>query len=267
MDRRSLIDDAQRAAHVEGFIISQTAYEAGSALMPHYHDRDYFCIVTSGRFEERASGGSHRCTAETVVFHPRGAVHADTFDAATRCLNVELPDDLGLMYGEFGDAFVRRGQRRGPGLAALARRIERELRVADAASRLALHGLVLELTAEWIRAPASGRRPAWLAEAQRIVRAEYTAGIDCRDIAARVGVHPVRLSREFRIAYRVTMTELALRLRVEHAARLLRTTRRPLVAIALDAGFTDQSHLAKAFRRLTGTTCARYRRAERVEVR
>jgi AraC family transcriptional regulator len=263
MDRRSLIDEAQRAVQVGGFTISQTIHPAGSALAPHYHDLDYFCVVTSGRFEERAGGGSHRCAVGTVVFHPRGDVHADAFDTATRCLNVELPADLGLASRGLGDAFARRDERRGPGLAVLAHRLRRELRAADPAAPLALHGLVLELAAEWVRAPASGRRPAWVAEALRIVRDEYALGIDCREIAARVGVHPVRLSREFRIAYRVTMTELAQRLRVEHAARLLRTTRRPLAAIALDAGFSDQSHLARMFRRHTGTTCARYRNGER----
>jgi AraC family transcriptional regulator len=77
-------------------------------------------------------------------------------------------------------------------------------------------------------------------------------------------VHPVRLSREFRRAHHVTMTELITTLRVEQAAHLLRTTERGLAAIALDTGFADQSHLAKVFRRHTGTTCARYRAGERL---
>jgi AraC family transcriptional regulator len=219
--------------------------------------------VTTGRFEERAGGGSHRCTADTVVFHPPGDVHADVFDAATRCLNIELPAELGLTRAELGDSFRRRDQRRAIGLTALGRRIQRELRRSDAASGFALQGLVLELAAEWSRIDPSARRPVWLDEVFRIVHAEYATGIDCRDIAARVGVHPVRLSREFHRAYHVTMTELAIQLRVEHAAHLLRTTQRSLAAIALDAGFADQSHLAKLFRRHTGTTCARYRRGER----
>ena len=197
------------------------------------------------------------------MFHPPGDVHADAFDAATTCLNIELPAELGLARAEFGDAFRRRDQRRALGLSALGRRIRRELRRCDAASGLALQGLVLELAAEWSRIDASVRRPAWLDEAHRIVHAEYAIGIDCRDIADRIGVHPVRLSREFRRAHGVTMTDLAIQLRVDHAARLLRTTRRPLAAIALDAGFVDQSHLAKLFRRHTGTTCARYRRGDR----
>jgi len=263
MHPRSLTDAAQQARELGGLTISQTVHAAGSLLAPHYHERAYFCLVTAGRFEERAGGGSHRCAADVVVFHPPGDVHADAFDVATRCLNIELPAELGLARAELGDTFRRRDQRRALGLTALGRRIHRELGRSDAASGLALQGLVFELAAEWSRIDPSTRTPAWLGEVFRIVHAEYATGIDCRAIAARVGVHPVQLSREFRRAYHVTMTELAIQLRVEHAAHLLRTTQRPLAAIALDAGFVDQSHLAKLFRRHTGTTCARYRHGDR----
>jgi AraC family transcriptional regulator len=99
----------------------------------------------------------------------------------------------------------------------------------------------------------------WLAEAIRILRAEFRHGIEFRDIAQRIGVHPVRLSREFRRAQRMTMTEFVLRLRVEYASTLLASTAHPLAAVAVESGFADQSHLAKVFRRYTGTTCARYR--------
>ena len=263
MEPRWLSDDAQHARKIGGLTISTTLHAAGSALAPHYHEREYFCFVTAGRFEERAGGAAHRCAAKTIVFHPPGDVHADVFAAPTRCLNIELPPELGLAQAELGDAFRRRDQRRALGLAVLGHRIERELGRADAGSGLALQGLVFELAAAWIRIDASGRRPAWLDKAVQIVRAEYATGVDCRDIAARLGVHPVRLSREFRRAHHMTMTELAIQLRVAHAAHLLRTTKRTLAAIALDAGFADQSHLAKWFRRRKGTTCARYRAGER----
>jgi len=263
MEPRLLIDAAQHAREAGGVTISTTHHAAGSALASHYHEREYFCVVVAGRFEERAGGTAHRCAANTIVFHPPGDVHADVFAAPTRCLNIELPPELGLARGELADGFCRRDQRRALGLTALGRRIQRELRRADAGSGLALQGLVFELAAAWIRIDASGRRPAWLDQAARIVRAEYATGVDCRDIAARLGVHPVRLSREFRRAHHMTMTELAIQLRVDHAAHLLRTTTRTLAAIALDAGFADQSHLARWFLRRMGTTCARYRAGDR----
>ena len=259
MDQRSLIDGAESARELGGLTISTTIHAAGSALGRHYHAREYFCFVTAGRFEERAGGSSHRCGEDMLVFHPPGEVHADVFGATTRCINIELPAELGLARGELRDAFCRRDQRHSLGLAALGRRLERELRRTDPATGLALQGLVLELAAEWSRIDTSARTPAWLDQVVRILHAEYATGVEFRDIAARVGVHPVRLSREFRRVHNRTMTEFVTGLRVEHAARLLHSTRRSLASIALDAGFADQSHLSKVFRRHTGMTCARYR--------
>ncbi|MBY0461351.1 MAG: helix-turn-helix domain-containing protein, partial [Gemmataceae bacterium] len=44
--------------------------------------------------------------------------------------------------------------------------------------------------------------------------------------------------------------------RVEMAQRLLRQTSRPLVAIAGECGFADQSHMTKAFRLAVGVSPA-----------
>ncbi len=260
---RNLVDDALSVREIGDLTISTTVHAAGMELSPHQHRRAYFCFVSAGRFVERSGARGHHCGAGTLVFHPAGDVHDDRFAAPTRCLNVELPPSWELERGELAGAFVRRGQRRELGLTALARRVQQELRRGDAAAGLAIQGLVLELAAEWSRAEldrAPMRRP-WLAEAVRILRAEFRSGLEFRDIARRVGVHPVRLSREFRRAQRMTMTEFVLRLRVEYASRLLTSTAWPLASIAAEAGFADQSHLAKVFRRYTGTTCARFRAA------
>lgn len=47
--------------------------------------------------------------------------------------------------------------------------------------------------------------------------------------------------------------------RIEHAKRLLTTTRLPLVEIALEVGFASQSRFTEAFRRHVGTTPSSYR--------
>lgn len=239
--------------------ISATRHAQGEALAAHFHERAYFCFVAAGQFAERAGGGTHACGPGTLVFHPPGDVHADVFAAPTRCVNIELTDELVARGGLGG-----REQRRGRNLAGLAARIARELGEADAASGLALQGLVLELAAEWMRVDASPRTPAWLAEVEKIIEAEFATGVECRAIAMRVGVHPVQLSRAYRRAFGVTMSERIAQLRVAHAAHLLRTTRRTLAQIALDAGFVDQSHLSRRFQQQLGTTCARYRAARRL---
>jgi AraC family transcriptional regulator len=49
-------------------------------------------------------------------------------------------------------------------------------------------------------------------------------------------------------------------MRVRHAQHLLENTSMSGADIAYETGFGDQSYLIKHFRRLTGTTPARYRR-------
>ena len=48
--------------------------------------------------------------------------------------------------------------------------------------------------------------------------------------------------------------------RTQAARNLLTTTARTLAEIAVDVGYTDQSHLTKRFREVTGMTPAAYRR-------
>src|SRR5262249_21772677 len=73
-------------------------------------------------------------------------------------------------------------------------------------------------------------------------------------VAAAVGIHPVHLARVFRYHFGATLGDYVRRLRVEFAARQLITTEETLAGIALAAGFSDQSHFTRTFKRQTGMT-------------
>jgi AraC family transcriptional regulator len=259
MPYRNFAGDAERVRQAGGFSISTTVHRSHSALGHHRHERAYFCYVISGQFEERSRARTGRHGAETLLYHPPGSGHADRFEAATRCLNVEMPVDWNPLPEPLAAAFTRAEERRELRLTSIARRLQEELRVDDSASPLALQGLALELCAEWSRVEDPDRSPPWLIEAERILRAECQRPIAFRALAERVGVHPVQLSRVFHRRRGMTMTRFLIELRVEHAARLLASGNLSLAAVAADAGFADQSHLAKSFRRYRGTTCGRYR--------
>ena len=51
--------------------------------------------------------------------------------------------------------------------------------------------------------------------------------------------------------------------RIEYACRALAETDAPLADVALAAGFADQSHLGRTFKRIMRTTPAAYRAASR----
>jgi AraC family transcriptional regulator len=78
-------------------------------------------------------------------------------------------------------------------------------------------------------------------------------------IAGSVGIHPAHLARVFRQRHGCTVSDYVRGLRIEYARHCLRTSDTALARIALAAGFSDQSHFSKVFKRQTGMSPAVYR--------
>jgi AraC family transcriptional regulator len=71
-------------------------------------------------------------------------------------------------------------------------------------------------------------------------------------------VHSVHLARQFKRTFGWTVGDYVRRLRVEFVCQQLETGK-PLAELALRAGFSDQSHLTRIFKRFTGQTPGEYR--------
>jgi AraC-like DNA-binding protein len=69
---------------------------------------------------------------------------------------------------------------------------------------------------------------------------------------AQLSVH--HFARAFRQSLGIPPHNYIVQRRVEHAQQLIRNTDLPLSEIAIEAGFTDQSHLARHFRTITGVS-------------
>lgn len=151
---------------------------------------------------------------------------------------------------------------RGRGFGWLGRRLAAELRAPDAAAPLAAEGLGLELLAA-VRRDTDDRplrsSPPWLRSAEELLRTRIGDRIGLSELAEAVSVHPAHLARAFRARYGVSVGEYGRRLRMEWAAAEVARGDRPLAEIAAAAGFADQSHFTRLFRRYVGTTPAMFR--------
>ncbi|SRR5579871_30700 len=86
-------------------------------------------------------------------------------------------------------------------------------------------------------------------------------GLDSLAVMAGLSVH--HFARAFRQSVGIPPHGYLLRRRLERAGQMLRDTQAPLSEIALAAGFSDQSHLARHFRRQTGMPPSWARRVSR----
>lgn len=96
------------------------------------------------------------------------------------------------------------------------------------------------------------------AAAKRRVLELIDAALDARltieSLAREVGLSPAHFSRAFRESLGQPPHRYLLALRLERARRLLATTRASLSEIAQRAGFADQAHFTRLFKRAFGIT-------------
>jgi AraC family transcriptional regulator len=145
----------------------------------------------------------------------------------------------------------------------VATRIRRELALPDAFTPLAVEGLALELTAIAGRSRAPAPADRWAEQAHSLLRERFREAVTPREIAREIGVHPAHLARVFRTRYGESLGEHIRRLRIQWAAEQMIIAKVPLAILAVEAGFCDQSHFTRAFRRHYGVTPARFRAMHR----
>lgn len=250
-----------RRQEFDGITLTESRHPAGEHLPWHWHDGATICCVLEGGFTERVPGVVMSCTPSSVKIMPAGERHCNEFNAGTvHGLMVEVSGRRMEAWGSASRPLQERRHIQGGPAPQLGRRICHELSLGDAASKIAIEGLLLELVALGLRSEPGGQRPGWLVRAAEMLRDEFRSIESLAAVARACGVHPVTLSRGFKQHYGVTAGEYLRRARLDHAATLLVESSLPLTQVALAAGFADQAHFSNVFRRYYATSPGRYRK-------
>ncbi len=230
------------------------AYD-GSGDVPgmHAHPEAVFELVLRGSYRERYWRTDRYPGVGSVVYTAPGVEHGDaSTGGAVHVFTIKVDAD-----GSFDDPE--------PDLIAmnagpLVRRLYIESSNADASSALVAESLLSELRSGLCSRGAPRSHPA----IGRTVEALHEA-VDrvptLAELAPSAGLSPRHLARSFRLALGCTPGCYHRRLRLERAASRLFATDDPISTIALDLGFSDQSHFGRHFKRRYGMSPYRFRKA------
>jgi AraC family transcriptional regulator len=246
---------------VNGFALKEIRHPAGVFIPKHSHENAHVGFILDGGFTETFARKTLECRPLSVSYIAPDLPHTDDFRDGVHCLVFEIsPARLAQIrhVAALRDPVFVNGGR----AAWLTLKMYREALREDSASPLAIEGLALEILAELSRTdepPTKQKPPRWLNQARELLHARLAENVTHDEVAHSVGVHPVYLATVFRRHFRSTIGEYVRRLRIEFAAREIAGSRRSLCEIALSAGFSDQSHFSKVFRRQTGMTPGSFR--------
>jgi AraC family transcriptional regulator len=90
------------------------------------------------------------------------------------------------------------------------------------------------------------------------IEANLGGNFGLAELAANVRISPFYFCRLFKQSTGLSPHQFVIRERIEHARQMLKEHRLTTVEIASNLGFSDQSHFARVFRGLVGTTPKHY---------
>lgn len=245
-------------------ILSEVRHRVARAVEPHEHEAAYFSLLLDGAYRERGNDFDITYEPYTLVFHSAGTVHEDEMFSPSRFFAVNLLQRWEKVIAELGGARSHVFELNGGEPVWLVLRLYREfLSRADHADP-AIESLVYELCAYVAQHSTEDlREPGWLGQVDSIVGERFRDPLDLVAVAAVAGVHAAHLCRTYRRFRGRTISDALLGMRVQHVCRRLVESDDTLAEIAAESGFTDQSHMSRIFKRLTGYAPGEHRRRER----
>jgi AraC family transcriptional regulator len=252
-----------------GFKLNESLAVGTPTVPPHSHEEPHITITLSGGCRETYMGKTQDLVSlTTTYFHP-GESHkldiiSDLRGESFRTFDIQFaPDWLKRTLKNQISPRAVLSDGASP-IQWLVLRLYKEFKETDEFSALAIEGLVLEILAglgrESKRVGHRRRPPLWLSKVCQMIQDELTRRVTLSELAASAGVHPSHLVEVFRAHHHCTPGEFIRGLRVAASIQAMSDPSVSLADIASRAGFSDQSHFSRVFKRTTGMTPGEFRR-------
>jgi AraC family transcriptional regulator len=252
----------RRQVDAGDILLTESEYAPGLRTEAHAHALTSLVFGLRGGLEQAHGARSGELEPRTLLVLPRDVVHWDKVGSeGCSCLFVSLQPamlDTVHRYTPILDSVRFTG---GDRVGSIGKAIYHESWTQDSVRGLAVEGLVYDLIAGLAREPGprDERNAPWLNRLHDRLATEFTRPMILADLAREAGVHPTYLARAFARHYGISISMFVRQRRIEWAMDQLRQSEDPIAEIGLAAGFFDQSHFTRCFKRMVGTTPARFR--------
>lgn len=234
----------------------------------HWHDEYQLCLVSDGGGELFYRGSRHGTpTGSLFIVHP-GEVHSN--QTATGCsfrsIYIE-PDLVREMLGEFctGNDLPFFWQAVMFDIDVIADYLSLHYASENGSSSLErevlarrfLFRLILKGSGSRVNVSVAGDESASVRRVREYITEHHERSISLRELEQLTGLSPFHLTRVFSKTVGMPPHEFQTQVRVAAAKRLIRKGH-PIAEAAAAAGFADQSHFHRHFRRLMKITPGEY---------
>lgn len=247
---------------VSAFTLSERFYSPFFHTPKHAHENALFCLVVNGSYTETYGNRSLLCSPSNFLFHAGDFPHAEHYHQhGGHAFIIEIEKEWlkkirdQVNFPKYSVDF------RNGNLPQLGAKLYQEFRRFDSLSPMIIEGVMLEIAGETARQTFEKKHasPLWLKQVEILLKERFNENISLKEIAEFVQIHPVHLAQSFRKYRQTTVGNYVREIRLETAKKDLLETKKSLSEIALNNGFSDQSHFSRLFKQKFGVTPSQFR--------
>lgn len=227
----------------------------------HYHENAYFTFLLEGNVTEGNRKEIYDCSAGTLLYHCWEDAHYNIKpEVFTRGFHIEISKDWFENHQIFKSSLEGSFNIKDPALKLLTYQIFKETKLNDPDFELSIQQLLLSIFSQ-LKQESKGQEksPVWTHKIDELLHESFTERINLTQLAQAIDIHPMHLSRDFHKYFHCNLGDYIRKLKINKSLGLLPNKHKSLTDIALDCGFSDQSHFIRCFRENIGITPLKYR--------
>lgn len=244
----------------DGLIITDTEY-THSFVDWHYHENPYFTFLLQGNMTEGNKKETYDCSAGTLLYHHWEDAHYNIKpDIFTRGFHIEVRENWFEKFQLSKNKAEGSFNIKNPASKLLIHQIFKETKINDASFELSINQLLLKIFNQLSSQKENlVKKPIWVKQIDEILHENSTEKLSLEELSQTLDIHPIHLSRDFHKYFHCNLGEYLRKLKVEKSLKLLNEYE-SLSEVALECGFSDQSHFIRCFKENIGITPLKYRK-------
>ena len=243
----------------DGLTIADTEY-IHSFVDWHYHENPYFTFLLQGNMQEGNKKEIYDCSAGTLLYHHWEDAHYNVKpNVFTQGFHLEINEEWFEKFQFSKENIEGSFNIKNPSLKLLIYQIFKESKLNETSFELSINQLLLTIFGKLSnQKSASEKKPVWVNQINEILHENFTEKLNLTEISQTLNIHPIHLSRNFQKYFQCNLGEYIRKLKVEKSLILLNQND-SLSQIALECGFSDQSHFIRCFKERVGITPLKYK--------
>ena len=237
--------------NVKGVVINSASYaidETNPGV--HYHEVPHLCFLLNGLVETYKPNSSER-NANHLSFYHSGEPHSSvSHSLISKSVNIEFGENFLSEY-EFTESDIEKAVEDNLDIKFLILKIQQEVLLTDSSSISSIESLLINILS-YTNNLNEKDEPKWIRDLHTVLNDRWNEHLTLEELSTATGVHPVTISKHFRKYFSCTLGDFLRKLKIDKSIPLVKNSNKTLTDIAIDCGFSDQSHFTRSFKQMTG---------------